>query len=155
MARRNSTRPISFGEGFVALWIMLSLVAILMLVPAAGMAIFMDNPNEVKHSVDATLIAAHPYSQSTGKYTSELRWQGRFQLLDGRTIDQPIDGFFYKSFEAGNEKPIASWVAVSGRQLGKPDPAWVEWKVSLVVIGFFGLVSLLLSMLGVCVVARD
>jgi hypothetical protein len=116
--------PLMFIERFTALWLVLSFVAILAIIPALGMSIFMDNPNNVKHSVDATLINAHPFSKSTGKYSSELRWEGRFQLEDGRTIDQEIDGFFYKSFMVGNEKTIKSWIAVSGRQLWKPDPAW-------------------------------
>jgi hypothetical protein len=118
--------PVTAYEWFVGLWLATALAAILCVIPALGMAVFMDNPNTVKHSVDATLIDAHPFSKSTGKYSSELRWEGRFQLLDGRTIDQEIDGFFYKSFMAGYQKPIKSWVAVSGRQLGKPDPTWVE-----------------------------
>lgn len=141
--------PLTFFEGFTALWLMLSLLAALCFIPS-GVLAFKDNPNTVKHSIDATLIDAHPYSQSTGKYSSELRWEGRFQMLDGRTIDQDIDGFFYKQFINGGEKPIKSWIAVSGRQLWKPDPTWVEWRDKLFFIGFGGLFALLIGMLFVC-----
>lgn len=132
---------------FVGAWILAALLAIACFIPAAGMALFMDNPNQVKHPVDATLIAAHPYSQSTGKYSSELRWNGRFQLEDGRTIDQNIDGFFYKNFMNGGERPIKSWVAVSGWQLGKPDPTWVSVRDNLFFASFLGLCAMLIGML--------
>lgn len=147
MTTLRKDAPVTFMEGFTALWLILSFVAMLCIVPALGMAIFMDNPNTVKHSVDATLIDAHPYSQSTGKYSSELRWEGRFQLLDGRTIDQDIDGFFYKRFMAGNEAPIKSWIAVSGWQLGKPDPIWVGVRDKMFAAAFIGLVTSLIGML--------
>lgn len=132
---------------FVGAWIIAAFLAIACVVPALGMAVLMDNPNQVKHPVDATLIAAHPYSQSTGKYSSELRWNGRFQLEDGRTIDQNIDGFFYKNFMNGGERPIKSWVAVSGWQLGKPNPAWVDVRDNLFLAAFGGLILLLIGML--------
>lgn len=147
MAYISKDAPLTFIEWFVGLWWVCCLTAVLMVVPAAGLAIFGDNPNQVKHSVDATLIDAHPFSYSTGKYSSEMRWEGRFQLLDGRTIDQTIDGFFYKSFIAGGEKPIKSWIAVSGWQLGKPDPTWVQWRDKLFWIAFFSLPCMLV---GVC-----
>lgn len=150
MARLRKDAPLTFMEWFTASWLIVSFVAILAIIPALGMAIFMENPNTIKHSMDATLIAAHPYSQSTGKYSSELRWQGRFQLPDGRTIDQQIDGFFYKNFISGGEKPIKSWVSVSGQQLWKPDPAWVAWREGMFVTFFFGLVGSLIGMLFVC-----
>lgn len=149
MSRLPKSAPLTFMEAFTGLWLTLSFIAILCIVPALGLS-FKTNPNEVKHPVDATLIDAHPYSQSTGKHSSELRWQGRFQLLDGRTIDQDIDGFFYKNFVTGGEKPIKSWVAVSGRQLWKEDPAWVQWKNGFYISFFFGLVGLLVGMMLTC-----
>lgn len=141
--------PLTFIEWLTAIWLSISLAAILCIIPALGLA-FKDNPNSIKHSVDATLIDAHPYSQSTGKYSSEIRWEGRFQLEDGRTIDSNIDGFFYKSFMSGGEKPIKSWVAVSGRQLWKPDPAWVAWRDGLFLTALGGLFGLLFGLLLVC-----
>lgn len=146
MSYLNKDAPLTFWEGFIALWMAISFVAILGLIPALGMA-FKDNPNSVKHSVDATLIEAHAFSKSTGKYSSEMAWQGRFQLLDGRTIEQQIDGFFYKNFINGGEKPIKSWVSVSGQQLGKPDPAWVCWMLKCLITGLFGMISLLIALL--------
>lgn len=147
MATLRKDAPLTFIESFTAVWLIGCFVAILAIIPALGMAIFMDNPNTVKHSVDATLIDAHPYSKSTGKHSSELRWEGRFQLLDGRTIDSDIDGFFYKSFISGGEKPIKSWVAVSGQQLWKPDPAWVAWRDAGFISAFCGVGALLFGML--------
>lgn len=147
MAHLSKDAPLTAYEWFVGLWLTVSLVAILSFLPALGLAVFKENPNTVKHSVDATLIDAHPFSKSTGKYSSEMRWEGRFQLLDGRTIDQEIDGFFYKSFMAGGEKLIKSWVAVSGRQLGKPDPKWVEWRDGMFFAAFIGLFGMLLGIL--------
>lgn len=147
MARLAKDAPLTIYEGFVALWLSLSLCAILFVFPAGIMALFRDNPNEVKHSVDATLVDAYPYSMSTGKHSSELRWQGHFQLLDGRTIDQPIDGFFYKNFVKGGEQPIKSWVSVSGRQLGKLDPQWVGIKDGMFFTSFLGLIGLLFGMM--------
>lgn len=146
MAYISKDAPVTLMEWFVGLWWACVLLAALMLVPAAGMAIFKDNPNQVKHSVDATLIDAHPYSQSTGKYSSEMRWEGRFQLQDGRTIDQNIDGFFYKSFMSGGEKPIKSWIAVTGWQLGKPDPMWVRWRDNLFFIAFLSIPGMLIGL---------
>lgn len=140
-------KKISLWEGFVALWVSLALVAMLAVIPAIGMSVFLDNPNTVKHSVDATLIDAHTFSKSTGKYSSELRWEGRFRLEDGRTIDQEIDGFFFKSFMKGGEQPIKSWIAVSGRQLWKPDPAWVAWRDGFFLSSFLGLIGLFAGML--------
>lgn len=139
--------PLTFIEGFTALWLIGCFIAMLAIIPALGLAIFKDNPNTVKHSVDATLIDAHPFSKSTGKYSSEISWEGRFQLVDGRTIDQEIDGFFYKNFINGGEKPIKSWVSVSGQQLWKPDPAWVAWRDKGFVVFFCGLVGSLIGML--------
>lgn len=147
MSRLRKNDPLTFMEWFTGTWMFASLLACLMIVPALGMTFFMDNPNTVKHSMDATLIDAHPYSQSTGKHSSELRWQGRFQLPDGRTIDQNIDGFFYKNFMSGGEKPIKSWVAVSGRQLGHPDPTWVTVRDGMTIAVFLGFVGLLVGML--------
>lgn len=147
MARLRKDAPLVLWEWFTATWMICSIVAILAIVPALGMVTLMNNPNSVKHSTDATLIAAHPYSQSTGKYSSEIRWQGRFQLEDGRTIDQTIDGFFYKSFVNGGEKPIKSWVSVSGSQLGKPDPSWVAWRDGMFISFFLGVGGFLMGIL--------
>lgn len=145
MARLKKGAPLTAYEKFMSGWFIVTIAALLCIVPALGLAIFKDNPNTVKHSVDATLIDAHPYSQSTGKYTSELRWEGRFQLLDGRTIDQSIDGFFYKQFMNGGEKPIKTWVAVTGRQLNKADPEWVEWRDNFFWNAFAGLLMLVIG----------
>lgn len=139
----SKNAPLTIMEWITGIVISLSLAAILAIVPAIGMSVFMDNPNTVKHSVDATLVEAHPFSKSTGKYSSELAWEGRFRLEDGRTIDQEIDGFFYKNFITGGEKPIKSWVSVTGRQLWKPDPAWVAWRDGLLFTGVFGFFGLL------------
>lgn len=147
MARLKKGAPLTKYEWFMSIWFALTLLACACIVPSAGMAIFMDNPNQVKHSTDATLIEAHPYSKSTGKYSSEMRWQGRFQLVDGRTIDQPIDGFFYKRFMAGGEQPIKSWVAVSGWQLNKPDPEWVKWRDGLFFAFLFSLPAMLIGLM--------
>lgn len=147
MAYLSKDAPLTGYEWFMSIWFALTFTALLCIIPAAGMAVFMDNPNQVKHSMDATLIEAHAYSQSTGKYSSELRWQGRFQLLDGRTIDQPIDGFFYKRFMAGGEQPIKSWVAVSGWQLNKPDPTWVVWRDGLFFTFVGGLIAMLFGLI--------
>lgn len=146
MSYISKDAPLTFWEGFIALWLIISFVAFLAFIPALGLA-FKDNPNSVKRSVDATLIEAHAFSQSTGKYSSEIAWQGRFQLLDGRTIDQQIDGFFYKNFINGGEKPIKSWVSVSGKQLGKPDPAWVDWMTTSLVTGLLGMIMFLIGLL--------
>lgn len=142
--------PPTLIEWITGLWLVVCFLALLCVLPAGGMAVFMDNPNTIKHSVDATLIDAHPFSKSTGKYSSEIRWEGRFQLLDGRTIDQEIDGFFYKNFMNGGEKPIKSWVSVSGSQLGKPEPTWVVWRDKLFFFAFLSLPGLLIGMLLVC-----
>jgi hypothetical protein len=150
MARLSKDAPLTAYEIFTGFWLSLSLCAILMILPAGVMSIFRDNPNEVKHSVDATLIEAHPYSMSTGKHSSELRWQGRFQLLDGRTIDQPIDGFFYKQFVSKGEQPIKSWISVSGRQLGKQDPSWVAVQNGMFLTAFLGLIGLLVGIMFTC-----
>lgn len=146
MSYINKDAPLTFWEGFIALWLIISFVAFLAFIPAMGLA-FKDNPNTVKHSVDATLIEAHAFSKSTGKYSSEMAWQGRFQLLDGRTIDQQIDGFFYKNFINGGEKPIKSWVSVSGKQLGKPDPTWANWMLYSLLTGFIGMIMFLIGLL--------
>jgi hypothetical protein len=150
MSRVRKGDPLTAFEIFTGFWLSLSLCAMLLLIPAALMEAFGTNPNTIKRSVDATLIEAHPYSQSTGKHSSELRWQGRFQLLDGRTIDQPIDGFFYKSFVSKGEQPIKSWVSVNGRQLGVADPTWVQWKEGMFLTSFLGLIGLLIGIMFTC-----
>lgn len=126
-------------------WLVASCLAIAMVIPGIVLA-FKDNPNQVKHSMDATLIAAHDYAYSTGKYSSSMGWRGKFLLPDGRTIDQDIDGFFYKNFIKGGEKPIPSWISVSGSQLGKPDPKWVEIRNVCFGAFFFGLLSFCASL---------
>lgn len=147
MAYLSKDAPLTAYEWFMAIWFTVTLTMLACIVPAGGMAIFGTNPNSVKHSMDATLIDAHPYSQSTGKYSSEMRWEGRFQLLDGRTIDQNIDGFFYKQFVNGGEKPIKSWIAVSGSQLWKPDPTWVKWRDGLFITFIGGMFMLLVGIM--------
>lgn len=146
MATLSKKDPLTVIETITGLILTISLLAMLAIAPALGLS-FKDNPNTVKRSVDATLIEAHPFSKSTGKYSSELAWEGRFQLLDGRTIDQEIDGFFYKNFINGGEKPIKSWVSVSGRQLWKPDPGWVKWRDGFFLTSLCGLVGTLIGMI--------
>ena len=144
-------RKATVGQSIVVVWFFASLLAILCVIPALGMA-FIDNPNREKHSVDATLIDAYPYSYSTGKYSSAMGWKGKFELVDKRTIDQDIDGFFYKNFVNGGEKPIKSWVSVSNWQLGHPDPKWVDWRDTLFGIAVLGLLSMILCTLGFAIV---
>ncbi|MNH04153.1 hypothetical protein D3C79_634340 [compost metagenome] len=105
-----------------------------------------ENPNKVKHSYEATMIDAYDYSYSTGKYSSAVDSKGRFLFeVDGvqKQIDQTIDGFVFKNFVKNGEKPFQTWIAVSGEQLGKPDPTWYDVMFAWLFVSGLGLFAML------------
>lgn len=154
MAVLTEKDPVTIGEWICSTLLAICFLAVMAVIPALGLS-FKENPNTVKYPVDATLVEAHPFSKSTGKYSSEIAWEGRFRLEDGRTIDQNIDGFLYKNFTAGGEKPIKSWISVSGRQLWKPEPTWAVWRDYLFATAFAGLAGGMMTMLLILMICPD
>jgi hypothetical protein len=105
-----------------------------------------NDPITEKQSVDAELFQAYEYQRSTGKYSSETAYMGRFrEKATGDYFDRELSGFFYHSFIKGGEKPISSWITVSQEDRGVDTPLIGDiFAVICFLAGVFG-VSIFLT----------
>lgn len=100
-----------------------------------------------KYSHDVTLVDAYSSMQNCGhkgRYSCEV-FTGRFVDSEGRTFDREMDGFFYHRYlEQGRKDIVGASITVTDYNLGYKSPKYV---VIFMIIGFLGLVSLVIGVI--------